>query len=440
MGGLYLTWRFYALAGVAIVLFMAAFFIDVLFSLAWLIIVALLLVSAIEIGLLYLRRKPVSGQRKTAERLSNGDRNEILLELQNHHPLPLQAEVYDEVPAQLQVRDFRLLTRLKPGQLRQYRYFITPRERGEYYFGRIMIIISLLSGLWQRRLAISASKTIRVYPSYLQLRRYQLMAINDRFSEGGQKRLRTLGQSMEFDQIRNWQEGDDFRKINWKATAKRQTMMVNHYRDERSQAIYPIIDLGGAMSSAFNHITLLEYAINAALILSDISLFRDDRAGLISYGHKDIKVTPAKRQHGQMARILDHLYNIDTDFLEADFSRLYSLLLRQIRQRAALFLFTHFETVSAARRKLKWFYNLGRKHLLVLILFRNRDLQNLAAAEGRQIDDLYAAVLAQNMLEVQQKLRYELQQNGVFTLYSNPESLTADTINKYLEIKAKRLI
>jgi uncharacterized protein (DUF58 family) len=115
MGGLYLTWRFYALAGVAIVLFMAAFFIDVLFSLAWLIIVALLLVSAIEIGLLYLRRKPLSGQRKTAERLSNGDRNEILLELQNHHPLPLQAEVYDEVPAQLQVRDFTAPDALRTG-------------------------------------------------------------------------------------------------------------------------------------------------------------------------------------------------------------------------------------------------------------------------------------------------------------------------------------
>src|SRR5204863_4089375 len=127
-----------------------------------------------------------------------------------------------------------------------------------------------------------------------------------------------IGHSMEFEQIKEYVSGDDIRTINWKATARKSSIMVNNYSDEKSQQVYCIIDKGRLMKMPFNNLSLLDYAINSALVLSNVCLQKQDRVGLITFSNKMGTLLAADRKPVQMANILQLLYNQETDFLESD--------------------------------------------------------------------------------------------------------------------------
>ena len=151
-------------------------------------------------------------------------------------------------------------------------YEVKPQERGEYNFGHINFFANGPLRMIQRRFVLGEEQTVKVYPSYIQMRKYQLLAIGNRLQETGVKRMRRLGHSMEFEQIKEYVRGDDYRTINWKATARKGDLMVNNYTDERSQQIYCLINKGRVMKMPFEGMTLLDYAINASLVLSSVAL------------------------------------------------------------------------------------------------------------------------------------------------------------------------
>src|SRR5690606_40532545 len=119
---------------------------------------------------------------------------------------------------------------------------------------------------------VSQNKTVPVYPSFRQMRKYELPAISNRLTEFGIKKIRRIGQNREFEQIKEYVVGDDYRTINWKATARRGTLMVNTYQDERAQQVYAVIDKGRTMKMPFEGMTLLDYDINASLVISNIAI------------------------------------------------------------------------------------------------------------------------------------------------------------------------
>ena len=126
--------------------------------------------------------------------------------------------------------------------------------------------------LVKRRYIFPARQVVKVYPSYVQMRRYQLLAVSNRLQEAGVKRIRKIGHSMEFEQIKEYVRGDDYRTINWKATARKDGLMVNNYTDERSQQIYCLINKGRVMKMPFEGMTLLDHAINASLVLVECGI------------------------------------------------------------------------------------------------------------------------------------------------------------------------
>ncbi|HMG81793.1 MAG TPA: DUF58 domain-containing protein, partial [Ferruginibacter sp.] len=274
IGDLFVTTRFYIVVGICIALFIISFFYPPIAQLPKMIWYIIIVLVAIDYLFLFLQNSPL-GKRIMSDRFSNGDNNRVELQVTNVTNFDLFFEIIDEQPVQLQERDWEQKAAFAPNQQKNIIYTIRPLERGEYHFGNIIVFVRSKLGLVLRRHTIEAKTMVAVYPLFMQLRKYQLLS-NTTMLEHGNKRMRKIGHSMEFEQIKEYVMGDDIRTINWKATARKSAFMVNNYTDEKSQQVFCIIDKGRLMKMPFNGLSLLDHAINSALVLSNICLQKQD--------------------------------------------------------------------------------------------------------------------------------------------------------------------
>lgn len=437
---LYLNSRLFFILFIIGVLYILSFFFGGLMPFAHSFLALLLLIFTVDAMLLFNQKKGVEAQRILPEKLSNGDENAIRIDLKNNYFFPLSVQVIDEIPFQFQVRDFMIHKRLPAGGSRMFEYKLTPKERGEYSFGALNIYASSILGLVARRFSFQKDEKLPSYPSFIHLRKYELMAVQNEFLLGGIKKIRRLGHTMEFEQIKEYVQGDDIRTINWKATSKQNKLMVNQYQDEKSQRIYMLIDKGRTMQMPFNGLSLLDYSINAAMALSHIILKKGDRAGMMTFSKKTENRVSAESKSGQLKKISEALYKVQTNFFESDFSRLYQDLKTTITQRSLVLLFTNFETLDAVQRQMKYLRGIAKNHLLVVIFFKNSELQNLIHSQPETIQSVYDEIIAEKFEFEKKLIIQELRKYGIYSVYTLPENLSIDAINKYLEIKARGIL
>ncbi len=437
---LYLNSRLFFILFIIGVLYILSFFFGGLMPFAHSFLALLLLIFTVDAMLLFNQKKGVEAQRILPEKLSNGDENAIRIDLKNNYFFPLSVQVIDEIPFQFQVRDFMIHKRLPAGGSRMFEYKLTPKERGEYSFGALNIYASSVLGLVARRFSFQKDEKLPSYPSFIHLRKYELMAVQNEFLLGGIKKIRRLGHTMEFEQIKEYVQGDDIRTINWKATSKQNKLMVNQYQDEKSQRIYMLIDKGRTMQMPFNGLSLLDYSINAAMALSHIILKKGDRAGMMTFSKKTENRVSADSKSGQLKKISEALYKVQTNFFESDFSRLYQDLKTTITQRSLVLLFTNFETLDAVQRQMKYLRGIAKNHLLVVIFFKNSELQNLIHSQPETIQSVYDEIIAEKFEFEKKLIIQELRKYGIYSVYTLPENLSIDAINKYLEIKARGIL
>ena len=368
IGDLFVTLRFYIVAGVCIIIFTLSFFLPLFFPLAKIIFVAFLLLVAADYFFLFIAGKKPVAERLVSDRLSNGDINTIVLSVTNNSSYFAAMKIIDELPFQFQERNFSIQKHFLPRQQLKVSYTVKPAERGSYFFGNILLYVQSRQGFVVRRHVISAQETVSVYPSFINLRNYQLIS-QATIQGNGNKRMRKIGQSMEFEQIKDYVNGDDIRTINWKATARKGTLMVNNYVDEKSQQVYCIIDKGRLMKMPFEGLSLLDYAINSTLALSNVCLQKQDKIGLISFSNKMGSLIAADRKPVQRENILQALYKEKTAYLESDFEMLYLQVRHKIKQRSLLILFTNFESVNGLKRQVAYLRSIARHHLLLVVFF-----------------------------------------------------------------------
>lgn len=370
-------------------LFMLSYFFPVLFTVA----IVMLLFSGVcvvlDLILLYQRKDPLSAQRIVPERLSNGDENRVSLSMTNGYDFKVHCTVIDELPYQFQERKWKRRLVLEPATETILNYELKPQERGEYDFGHINIYVQGPLRMVSRRFIFRQAQTVKVYPSYIQMRRYQLIAAGTHVNEAGVKRMRKLGHSMEFEQIKEYVRGDDYRTINWKATARQGNFMVNNFTDERSQQIYCLVNKGRVMKMPFEGMTLLDYAINAALVLCSVALQKQDRAGLISFSQQVDAFVPADKKPTQINNILETLFRQQTNFMEPDFEKLFSAVRNRITHRSLLILFTNFESIESMERELPSLKKLAHYHLLMVVFFENTELKQVTEAKVTTTEDIY---------------------------------------------------
>lgn len=430
---------FYALGGV-VTLFACAFIFPALYNMAWYVLLVLLTFLVLDILILFFAQSGIEANRITPEKLSNGDENPINISVKNFYTFPVSLKIIDEIPFQFQIRDFEIKRKIKASSQDEINYFLRPTERGEYSFGNLNVYVASPLRIISRRFTFNKDLMVPTYPSYIQLRKYDLIAFSNNLFQYGIKKIRRIGHTMEFEQIKEYVPGDDIRTLNWKATAKKNALMVNQFQDEKSQSVYMVIDKGRVMKMPFNGLSLLDYAINATLVLSNVILKKQDKAGMFAFSKKVENRVFAEKRSSQMSKILESLYNIKTDFFESDFSRLYVDIKKNINHRSLIVLYTNFETLDGLHRQLPYLKGIAKSHLLVVVFFNNTELNQLIDKKSDSIQEVYDKVIAEKFAFEKRLIVNELKKYGIYSVLTQPENLTLDTINKYLEIKARGIL
>jgi uncharacterized protein (DUF58 family) len=390
--------------------------------------------------LLFQNKNGVKASRILGKKFSNSDINKIPISIKNKYNFKVAIKIIDELPKQFQKRDFEILTEIEGKQTCNFEYQVTPYERGEYFFGNLNVYVSSFLKLISKRYTFQQNQKVAVYPSYLQMRKYEFLAMSNRLTEFGLKKIRRIGHTLEFEQIKNYVNGDDVRTINWKATAKKSQLMVNQFQDEKSQPIYSIIDVGRVMKMPFENLKLLDYAINATLAFSNIAIKKNDKAGLLTFSKKVDTIIAASNKKTHLNTINEALYNVNTKFTDADFGFLYAIIKRNIKQRSLLLMYTNFEHISSLKRQLAYLQAISRYHLLVVIFFENTELNSLITENAEDLQSIYDKTIAEKFEFEKKLIVKELESRGVFAILTKPKNLTVNVINKYLEFKAKGFI
>ena len=274
VAGFRLTTRFFYALLIVIGIFILGFAIPWMKVAGIFATLTLCTIVLFETLFLFAGKTAIIAHRNTGKVLSLGDENNITLEVTNTRKSKYFISLYDEIPYQFQLRDFEMQMAIKPRESQLLKYSLRPVTRGEYQFGYVNIIFSANLQLVSRRIQCAEPQTVKVVPSIIQMKKYELIALARISTMSGIKKLRRIGHSYEFEQIKNYSQGDDIRSINWKATARKDSLMVNQYQDERSQQVYMIIDKSRNMHMPFNGLSLLDYSINTSLVLSNIALLK----------------------------------------------------------------------------------------------------------------------------------------------------------------------
>ncbi len=438
--GFYLTSRFLLITALIVLLFFFGYFYSPLFFVAKVVLIAFITIMIAESFIIFFKKRNLYAERILADRLSNGDENEVKIILTSNYTFKIKVKIIDELPFIFQIRDFEIKSELEPNTSKIFSYFIRPVKRGEYQFGALNIYVSTMFNIVSRRFRFEQNKNVAVYPSYIQMKKYQLMAVSDRLIEVGIKKVRRIGHSMEFEQIKEYVQGDDYRTINWKATARKKQLMVNHYVDEKAQQIYSVIDMGRTMKMPFDRMSLIDYAINTSLVISNIALLKQDKAGIIAFNNKVNSVLPAERNSLQMKKIVELLYKQETDYLESDYEKLASVVKTKLKQRSLLLFYTNFESANSLKRQLKYFKSLTASHLLIVIFFYNTGLNELLNKKANSLEEIYHKTIAEKFSYEKKVIQKELAAVGIQSILTTPQQLSINTINKYLELKARGMI
>ena len=403
----------------------------------------LFLATVADIFLLWHRRAVTAG-RQLSTRFSNGDENPVTISIESTYPFPVRIEVIDELPFQFQQRDFSsLFSASSPSRLlcsggaaAHLAYSLRPTRRGVYSFGHVLVFASTHLGLVERRYRCASPCDVCVYPSFQKLHQYELMAISQNLQQPSIKRIRRIGNNTEFEHIRDYLRGDDYRTVNWRATARLSRPMVNVYQDERSQQVFSVIDKGRVMQQAFQGMTLLDYAINASLALSYVAMKKEDRAGLITFNDNLETYVAADRRPGHINKLMETLYAEQTNFEETDFSALSVGIGRHISKHSLLILFTNFMGLVSLQRQLPFLLQIARRHRLLVVFFDDVELQQFVASPAETVEERCQHEVAEKFIAEKQLVSATLRQYGILSLLTSPLELTVDVINRYLAVRA----
>ncbi|MEX1192729.1 MAG: DUF58 domain-containing protein [Brumimicrobium sp.] len=437
---IYISRGFFVALGLCALLVLLGFYVPFLMYVGQFSILVLLALTFLDGLILFGNRKPISAERIVSKRLNLGDQHDVNIVIKNIASQPFRITIYDETPIEMQARNLSFYFLLSAGKTIKKKYVFTPKRRGIFEWGDLHVFLRSFLTLLKRRIIIPQEFSADVYPSVRQMKKYEFQIFNQQTQERGIKKIRRLGHNNEFEQIKNYVQGDDPRTINWKATSRGTELMVNQYQAQRSQLVYSIIDKSRSMGHEFKGLTLLDYAINSTLIFSNIALRKGDKVGVISFADKMGSKLSANSGGRQLPRILDMLYAQKTHFLEPNYMLLYQSLRRAIPSRALIMLYTNFETELSMRRVLPMLRRINKKHLLVVVFFENTTIQELTTKKPITTRDVYLSTVAEDVINIKRRIAIELNRHGIQTILTKPEDLNIDTLNKYLELKSKGMI
>ncbi|HUG16986.1 MAG TPA: DUF58 domain-containing protein [Thermomicrobiales bacterium] len=349
----------------------------------------------------------------------------------------LRLLVRDETPPGIPTDHEPFAGEIAPGGAWSGGYHLRPLRRGDYPFGRIVLRVESLIGLFMRQLSYPGGDPARVYPNLRAIRRYDMLARRGRLHEAGLRRTRLRGSGTEFERLRDYLPDDDFRRINWKATARRRQPVTTEYETERSQNLVIALDTGRLMGTPIQGMIKLDYAINSALLLAYVAMEMGDRTGLLAFADRVGRFTPLARGQRQLQLMIEQLYNVGSQPVESDQALALRFLAGRQLKRSLIVLFTDLSESADQEPFVAALGLLARRHLPVCVMASNPDIVRLAAAAPTDMRQAYEKVVAQRLLDERRTLIDRLERQGSLVIDVPAEQLTTSIVNRYLEIKAR---
>ncbi|MGV8983006.1 DUF58 domain-containing protein [Clostridium sp.] len=374
--------------------------------------------------------------RSGADKLSIYEKEAIGVQIYNKSNYNLSLELVDEIP------DFYFKTENNimkgtalPKEKKNFQYFIFPTKRGAFTFENIHVKCEGRLKLCTKMFKVSLKRDYKVYPNMKNLRKYKLNMCNNRSFKQGQKTLKTIGKGTSFESLREYVAGDEYRKINWKATARGNKPILNQYEPEKDQHVHILIDTGRAMSYTVRGFRKLDLVVNTALILSDIVNQNGDKSGLMVFNTKvDNMIMPGKGA-GHRGKIMDALYHIDNTNQTSNYDEAFYYLKKKERHRSIVFFFTDFNTIEETEGILKVLPIISKNNLVVIILIKNESIELISSLKIKSKEDLFNKGVALEILGERRKIINLLNRRGILCIECAPEKLEYTVVNKYIQVK-----
>jgi uncharacterized protein (DUF58 family) len=379
--------------------------------------------------------KPVRAERLLPSRLALGVPQEIALTLHNPNSRAVGVEFFDGLPETVGSTQLPWSGSVPARGFIEVNYIATPLERGPVAFAPCHVRQLSLLGLWQRAVRTGGSAEVKVYPNYEPVVRYTLLAMSNRQSQMGIIAKNRVGQSREFHQLRDYQDGDVLSQVDWKATARRGQIISREYREQRDQTLVFMLDCGRRMRALDGALPQFDHCLNATLLLSYIALRQGDSVGLMSFGGTNRWLPPVKGQHS-MSALLNHLYDYQSSTAPSDFSEAAERLLARQRRRALVVLLTNLRTEDASNL-LPPLALLRRRHLVVIASLRERQVVERLKQPVRRFDDALLNAAGHGYIEERSQFLAMLRDYGVLTLDETAEALPSALASAYLDIKKR---
>lgn len=333
-----------------------------------------------------------------------------------------------------------LSAQVAPGSPHTFSYRLRPPRRGDYAFGDLHLRWTSVLGLWRRQASFPAGEQVKVYPNLVDVRKYDLLVRQNRLWELGLRSSRIFGSGSEFERLRDYLPDDEYRRINWKATARRGKPISVEYETERSQNLVAMMDVGRMMRSPVGDIARLDYVINAVLLLAYVATQKGDRVGALTFAD-DVQTWLSPRAgKGQFLRMLETLYAVESQMVEPEYDAAFSYLAAKQRKRSLVMVFTDLTASVSVESLMAQMRRLRSTHLPLLVTISDPGIHQLARQAIVDSSTLYQRTVAEQLLAERQMVLNQMRRMGVLTLDTPADKLSIAVIDRYLELKARELI
>lgn len=381
------------------------------------------------------RPRDLAARREIPERLSVGATGKVPVIVSSQSRAPVEVVVCDEAPLALDATPWRMRVVVPGGGEAAAEYTVTPPARGPYQFEGINLRWSGPLGLVARQKRVHAPEVGRVFPRYVDYSRYVLES-RLKIRREGPQRHRIAQRAEEFESLRDYVPGDDTRRIDWKATARRDHLIVRNYEEERSKDVMVLVDAGRMMAPEADRLTKLDRAINAALMLASVAAERKDKVGLLVFADEPVAFLPPAAGRDQVKRFLDALYDVEVRLVEPSFATAFGYLKARHRKRSLVILLTDLIDPESSAQLLAHVSALTSQYLPLCITIRDQALEDAAVADIAGLDDIYRRAVAEQVLRDRNVALAHLRQRGVVVMDVAPDRLTVEAVNQYLRIRA----
>ncbi len=403
-------------------------------SVGWCAAITVLLVADNRLS---RRAHRVRVRRVLERKLSLGAENHVRLKVENLSRWTLRLVVKDDPPSHFHTPQRELSTVLPGFGNAVLDYGTTPPRRGQFAFGDVHLRGRSFLGLslWQKR--VEAAAQVDVYPDLLSVRRYDLLLRARRLEEAGFRRTRRRGAGTDFESLREYVPDDEYRRIDWKATARRGRPFTREYEEERGRTIMLLIDAGRMMSAQVGSLSKLDHAINAALMLAYVALNRDDSVGLIVFADSIRTLAPPRKGRAYLQRILEELYDIQPTMTEPDYRAAMYHLHDRARKRSLAVLFTDLVDEQASRRLIAYTAAAYPRHLPLVVTISDPEVRRAAETVPESGPELFERAVASQVLRDRERALALLRSSGADVLETPAGELTVALVNRYLELKER---